>query len=97
MELGVCGRAYGTPCQHEHACVRCPMLRPDLNQLPRLVEIIDNLHARLVEAHDRGWLGEVEGLVASLASAEQKLSTMRRTPGPFAVPIRLSPFGKGSA
>ena len=29
VELGTCGRGYGTPCQHEHACIRCPMLRPD--------------------------------------------------------------------
>jgi Phage integrase family len=26
VELGSCGRPYGTPRQHEHACVRCPML-----------------------------------------------------------------------
>jgi hypothetical protein len=26
VELGSCGRPYGTPCQHEHACVRCPLL-----------------------------------------------------------------------
>jgi hypothetical protein len=26
VELGSCGRPYGTPCQHEHACVRCPVL-----------------------------------------------------------------------
>ncbi len=26
LELGTCGRPYGTPCQHEHACIRCPML-----------------------------------------------------------------------
>ncbi|HEY8700282.1 MAG TPA: site-specific integrase, partial [Arthrobacter sp.] len=26
VELGACGRPYGTPCAHEHACVRCPML-----------------------------------------------------------------------
>ncbi|MGH9251211.1 MAG: tyrosine-type recombinase/integrase, partial [Acidimicrobiales bacterium] len=24
LELGTCGRAYGTGCQHEHACIRCP-------------------------------------------------------------------------
>jgi hypothetical protein len=24
---GECGRAYGTGCQHEHSCVRCPVLR----------------------------------------------------------------------
>jgi hypothetical protein len=27
VELGDCGRPYGTPCQHEHTCIRCPMLR----------------------------------------------------------------------
>ncbi|HMI22941.1 MAG TPA: site-specific integrase [Streptosporangiaceae bacterium] len=24
VELGGCARPYGTPCQHEHACLRCP-------------------------------------------------------------------------
>ena len=46
----------------------------------RLTEIIDNLGARLAEAHERGWLGEVDGLEASLAGAHQKLEAMRRTP-----------------
>ena len=95
VELGVCGRAYGTPCQHEHACIRCPMLRPDPNQLDRLIEIIENLDARLAEARDRGWLGEVEGLEASLGAARDKLTSMRRAaaPGPvtdeFSVPVRI--------
>lgn len=78
VELGVCGRAYGSPCQHEHACIRCPMLRPDPKQLGRLTEIIGNLDARLAEAHELGWLGEVEGLEASLGAARQKLTSMRR-------------------
>ena len=30
VELGDCARPYGTPCIHEHACVRCPMLRVSL-------------------------------------------------------------------
>jgi hypothetical protein len=77
VELGVCGRAYGTPCIHEHACLRCPLLRPDPQQQRRLIEIQDNLKARLVEAKNRGWLGEVEGLNISLAGAEQKLATMK--------------------
>lgn len=80
VELGVCGRAYGTPCQHEHACLRCPLLRPDPAQLPRLVEILDNLRARLAEANDHGWLGEVEGLEVSIAGAKEKLRVMRRSP-----------------
>ncbi len=79
VELGVCGRAYGTPCQHEHACIRCPMLRPDPAQQHRLEEIIANLHARLAEAHTQGWLGEVDGLETSITAAEHKLTQMRRS------------------
>ncbi|PZR79005.1 MAG: site-specific integrase, partial [Candidatus Aeolococcus gillhamiae] len=62
LALGVCGRSYATPCIHEHACVRCPMLRPDPAQRPRLVEIADNLNARIDEARNQGWLGEIDGL-----------------------------------
>jgi hypothetical protein len=79
IELGTCGRAYATNCQPEFACIRCPMLRPDPAQHQRLEEIITNLGERLAEAHERGWLGEVEGLQTSLAAAEQKLAQMRRT------------------
>jgi hypothetical protein len=78
VELGVCGRAYGTPCQHEHACVRCPVLRPDPNQQHRLQEIITNLNDRLTEARQRGWHGEVDGLEATIAAAQQKLEHMHR-------------------
>jgi hypothetical protein len=65
------------------------MLRPDPAQQHRLVEIIANLHERLIEARERGWFGEVEGLEASLAGAEQKLAAMRRTPNIAAPPIAL--------
>jgi hypothetical protein len=78
VELGTCARPYGSPCRHEHACIRCPMLRPDPAQEPRLRQIIANLVARSYEATERGWLGEVEGLEASLAAAERKLKHMRR-------------------
>jgi len=91
IELGTCGRAYGTGCQHEHACVRCPMMRPDPAQQPRLEEIIANLTERLVEAIGHGWLGDVEGLKVSLAAAEQKHTQMRRTAinvGLPAMPLR---------
>ena len=53
------------------------MLRPDPKQQARLVEIQDNLKARLVEAKNRGWLGEIEGLEVSLAGVDQKLETMK--------------------
>jgi len=82
VELGICGRAYGTACQHEHACIRCPMLRPDPRQQLRLEEIKSNLHDRLAEAHANGWLGEVEGLEVTVAAAELKLAAMRRASNP---------------
>ena len=44
VSTGTCGRAFGTPCIHEHACIRCPMLWPDPAQRDRLAEIRDNLH-----------------------------------------------------
>lgn len=91
VELGVCGRAYGTPCQHDHACIRCPMPRPDPKQLGRLTEITENLDARLAEAHNRGWLGEIEGLEASLTAAHQKLTSMRRAATSAGVAVEPRP------
>ncbi|QFZ22750.1 tyrosine-type recombinase/integrase [Saccharothrix syringae] len=78
VELGNCGRGYGTPCQHEHACIRCPMLRPDASQRARLEEIVVNLQERLVEARERGWFGEVEGIEVSISAAQDKLAQMTR-------------------
>lgn len=76
VALGDCGRAYGTSCQHEHSCVRCPLLRVDPAQRRRLEEIRDNLLARIGEAEREGWLGEAEGLRVSLAAAEAKLTQL---------------------
>jgi len=78
VAVGTCGRAFGTPCIHEHACIRCPMLWPDPAQRDRLVEIHDNLTARIAEARREGWAGEVEGLQVSLAGAEDKLAHIDR-------------------
>jgi hypothetical protein len=50
VALGTCGRDYGTPCAHENACVRCPLLRVDPGQMPRLEAIHANLVDRLNEA-----------------------------------------------
>jgi hypothetical protein len=58
LELG----GYGTPCAHEHACIRCPMLRPYPAQKPGLEEIAVNLEERIKEAQERGWKGENERL-----------------------------------
>ncbi len=78
VAVGTCGRAFGTPCIHEHACIRCPMLWPDPAQRDRLVEIRGNLTARIAEARREGWAGEVEGLQVSLAGAEDKLAQIDR-------------------
>ena len=74
LALGDCGRAYGTACIHEHSCVRCPLLRVDPNQRRRLVDIRDNLVARISEAEREGWTGEAEGLRVSLAGVKDKLA-----------------------
>jgi len=78
VALGVCTRDFGTPCAHEHSCVRCPQLRPDPAREPRLLEIRDNLRARIAEARREGWLGEIAGLEATLAAADQKLQAMKQ-------------------
>ncbi|MET7608866.1 integrase [Streptomyces avermitilis] len=90
VSIGTCGRAFSSPCVHEHACVRCSLLRPDPAQRGRLEEIRDNLVARIAEAEREGWLGEVEGLRISLAGAEDKLAHMdRRASGGTAIDLGL--------
>ncbi|GHD52553.1 hypothetical protein GCM10010335_65250 [Streptomyces galbus] len=76
LSVGTCARAYGTACIHEHACVRCALLRPDPAQRGRLVEIRDNLLDRITEAEREGWLGEIDGLRVSLAGAESKIAQL---------------------
>jgi integrase len=76
VELGVCTRDFGTPCVHEHACIRCPALRPDPAQRQRLEDILASLRARLAEAREQGWGGEIAGLEVSIAAAGQKLAAM---------------------
>ena len=78
LSIGTCGRSYNTPCIHEHACIRCPLLRPDPSQKARLTEIRANLGARIAEAEREGWTGEAEGLKASLAAAGHKLAQMNQ-------------------
>jgi Phage integrase family len=74
VATGICGRAFGTPCIHEHSCLRCAMHWPDPAQRPRISEIRDNLLARIAEAEAEGWPGEIEGLKVSLAGADDKLA-----------------------
>ncbi len=78
MALGDCYRPYGTDCPHEHACVRCPMLRMDPAQLPRLVEIEQDTHRLLAEARERGWDGEAAGLETTLQHITEKKAQVER-------------------
>jgi integrase len=88
VATGTCGRAFATPCIHEHSCLRCALHWPDPAQRNRIAEIRDNLTARIAEAGREGWLGEAEGLKISLAGAEDKLAQIdRRTSNP--APIGL--------
>ncbi len=81
VATGICGRAFSTPCIHEHACLRCSMHWPDPAQRHRIAEIRDNLTARIAEAEREGWLGEIEGLKISLAGASDKLAQIDRRSG----------------
>lgn len=53
-----------------------PVLIVHATERPRLVEIRDNLLARILEAEREGWLGEIEGLQSSLTHAEEKLAQL---------------------
>jgi hypothetical protein len=72
VALGDCHRPYGTPCVHEHACTRCRFLRVDPAQLGRLEEMTTNAEARLAEARDNVWLGEVAALEESLTHLRRR-------------------------
>jgi hypothetical protein len=69
--------------------VRCPLLRPDLAQRGRLIEIRDNLIARIAEARNHGWLGEADGLQISLAGARQKLDQLDQITAARSTSVRL--------
>lgn len=89
VELGDCARPYGTPCVHEHACVRCPMLQVAPDQLGRLLELEKDIRRRVALAKTRGWLGEVAGLETTLTHVQQKKAQVARITRPTAVPVVL--------
>ena len=82
VATGICGRAFASPCIHEHSCLRCALHWPDPAQRDRITEIRDNLIARITEAEREGWLGEAEGLKISLTGAEDKLAQIDRRSRP---------------
>lgn len=78
MALGDCYRPYGTDCPHEHACIRCPMLRMDSKQLPRLLQIEKNTVELLGEAREKGWEGEAIGLQETFQHIQEKKTQIDR-------------------
>jgi hypothetical protein len=78
VELGTCGRPYATPCIHEHACVRCPLLNVDPKTLHRLDDIESDLIARRERAEDEGWHGEIEGIDLTLDFLRGKRADVKR-------------------
>ncbi|MEV8529125.1 hypothetical protein AB0451_34130 [Streptomyces sp. NPDC052000] len=79
VELGGRARPYSTPCQHEHACLRFPMININPKMLLRLDEIEVDLLDRQIRAEAEGWLGEIEGIDLSLSSfLRQKRDQTRR-------------------
>ena len=83
VELGSCGRPYGSPCQHEHACLRCPVLHVSPKMLARLDELEADLLTRRARAEAEHWLGEIEGIDLTLDFLRTKRDdTRRRTQRP---------------
>lgn len=78
VALGDCHRPYGTPCIHEHACTRCRFLKIDPAQSGRLDEMTSNAEARLQEARERVWLGEVAALEENLRHLRQRREEVGR-------------------
>ncbi|MFJ8532320.1 hypothetical protein [Streptomyces sp. NPDC093591] len=95
VELGSCGRPYGTPCQHEHACIRCPMLHVNPKMLARLSELEADLLQRRTQAEAEGWIGEIEGIDLPLTFLRAKRDeTQRRAQRPavhLGIPARRRP------
>ncbi len=81
VELGNCARPYGSPCQHEHACIRCPMLQVNPKMLPRLAEIEKDLILRRKRAEEEQWLGELEGIDMTLTFVRTKQADAARLAG----------------
>ena len=78
VELGTCGRPYGTPCAHELACIRCPVLQISPTMLSRLDEIEADLLVRRERAETEGWHGEIEGIDLTLSFLRSKRAHTQR-------------------
>ena len=89
VELGICARPYGTPCAHEHACIRCPMLDLDTAMLHRLDELETDLLSRRADAERRGWLGETDGIDVTLEHLRRQRERNRSRPAPTVIQLGM--------
>lgn len=92
VELGSCARPYATPCRHEHACIRCPMLQVDPKMQPRLLELRKDLRLRRDRAVTEGWRGEIEGIDLTLRLLEEKIRQTSTTTGQSPVGLGMPPL-----
>jgi hypothetical protein len=77
VALGDCHRPYGTPCVHEHACIKCRFLAVDPDAASRIEEMTTNTCDRITEARDRGWLGELSALEQQLVALRGRAAEIR--------------------
>lgn len=73
LELDACGRAYGSGCQHEHACIRWLMLRPD----PSTCALIHHGH-KAIGARTRAGASSGSGWGSGALSCAQGRQSNRR-------------------
>ncbi|MFI6789799.1 tyrosine-type recombinase/integrase [Nonomuraea sp. NPDC050383] len=77
-ELGTCARPYATPCAHEHACIRCPVLQGSPKMPARLDEIQEDLISRRQRAEAERWHGEIEGIDLTMSFLRDKRAHTQR-------------------
>jgi hypothetical protein len=83
VATGTCGRAFATPCIHEHSCLRCALHWPTPPSATASPRSATTSPPASPKTGREGWLGEAEGLKISLAGAQDKLAQIdRRTRTP---------------
>jgi integrase len=78
IEMGNCVRPYGTPCAHEHACLRCPFQQIEPSELPNLDKVKASITQRIESAREKQWLGDVAQLEKTLTHVDAKRDGLLR-------------------
>ncbi|WIX85786.1 site-specific integrase [Amycolatopsis sp. DG1A-15b] len=94
IEMGSCVRPYGTPCAHEHACLRCPFQQIEPAELPNLDKIKANIGRRIEAAREKQWLGDVAQLEKTLTHVDAKREGLLRL---LAQPVVSLDLASGAA